>query len=78
MIELNETAEKNATAMTGKEKPNFKSEAQRHRVISENYMGTVVRFLQAANFMMGEMYELLQELRDILKKTVKEEQDGEQ
>ncbi|MBQ8357881.1 MAG: hypothetical protein IJX39_08770 [Clostridia bacterium] len=78
MTELNETAEKNATAMTGKEKPSFKSATERHRTIHENYMGTMVRFKQADNFMQGEMLELMREGVSLLRQLVKEGDNGEQ
>lgn len=78
MSKLNETAEKNATLMTGKEKPKFKSEAERHRTIHENYMGTMVQFHQASNFVQLEMLELLREGVSLLRKNVKEDGDGEQ
>ena len=73
MTELSEKAEKNATLMTGQEKPNFKSEAHRHRVIAENFMGTMVRFGQADNVVQGMMLELLSEICSLLHQLV----DGE-
>ena len=80
MTELNETAERNATMMTGEERPKFKSATERHRTIHENYMGTMIRFWQAANFVQGEMLELLREGVGLLRRLVaqKEGGDGEQ
>ncbi len=70
MTELNEKAEQNATLMTGQEKPKFKSAAERHRVISENFMGTMVRFMQADNNNQGMMLELLAEICSLLHQLV--------
>jgi len=70
MTELNEKAEQNATLMTGQEKPKFKSAAERHRVISENFMGTMVRFMQAENNNQGMMLELLTEICSLLHQLV--------
>lgn len=70
MTELNEKAEMNATLMTGQEKPKFKSAADRHRVISENFMGTMVRFMQAENNNQSMVLELLAEICSLLHQLV--------
>lgn len=79
MTELNEKAEMNATLMTGQEKPKFKSDAERHRVISENFMGTMVRFAQANNASQSMVLDLLAETCALLHRLVdgKEEVNGE-
>ena len=70
MTELNEKAEMNATLMTGQEKPKFKSAAERHRVISENFMGTMVRFMQAENNNQSMVLDLLSEICSLLHQLV--------
>ena len=66
------TAQKTAEYMTGQPAPKFKSAAERHRTIHENYMASMVRFKQADNLMQCEMLELMREGVDLLRTLVED------
>lgn len=53
------TAQKVAENMTGKPAPQFESPEERHRVVMENAIVTLIRYMQAVKLVLDEISEKL-------------------
>ncbi|MBE6555529.1 MAG: hypothetical protein E7663_04775 [Ruminococcaceae bacterium] len=60
--EAYEAVQKQAESMTGIPAPTFESEEERERVMRENFMVAVCRFMRTANFYLSEIHGLLSSL----------------